>query len=84
MKRRRNHPLIPIVVWLGVALACCLFALVLVLIRTAGQDEQLDRAHTAGMELGQQMCFGFRGELERGQAARPAAVPQPRRGGGLL
>jgi len=72
MTRRRNHPLIPIVVWLGVALACCLFALVLVLVRTAGQDEQLDRAHTAGMELGQQMCLGLRSELERAPVRAPA------------
>lgn len=80
MKRRRNHPLIPIVVWLGVALACCLFALVLVLVRTADQDERLDRAHTAGMELGQQMCLGLRPEIGRA----PVGAPVARGLGGLL
>jgi len=76
MTRRRKHPLIPLVVWLGVALACTMSSLAIVLSQVADQDEQLERAHAAGMELGQQMCLGLRSELER----KPAALAL----GGLL
>ena len=81
---KRRHPLTALVLWLGLCCLVLMLALVWVVSQRDVADVQLDRAHLAGMELGQQMCFGFRGELERGQAARPAAVPQPRRGGGLL
>ena len=79
MIRRRCHPMTALVVWLGVAVLGLLFALVLVVAQLP-TDAQLDRAHLAGMELGQQMCIGFKSEMERGP--RPAAVPvQPQRGG---
>lgn len=78
--RKRKHPLIPLVVWLGVALACATSALAIALARVASQDEQLDGAHAAGMELGQQMCLGLRSELERKPARKSAAPPL----GGLL
>lgn len=84
MSRRRVHPLAALVCWMAVGILVLLFALVWVASQRDVADVQLDRAHLAGMELGQQMCLGFRSELERGQAVRPAAVPQPRRGGGLL
>lgn len=80
MARKRKHPLIPLVVWLGVALAGAMSALAIVLSQVAGHDEQLDRAHAAGMELGQQMCLGLRSELERQPARKPAALAL----GGLL
>lgn len=77
--KRRVHPMTWLVVWLAIALVAALFALVAVVAQLPA-DQQLDRAHLAGMELGQQMCLGFRSEMER--AARPAAVPvQPQRGG---
>lgn len=78
--RKRKHPLIPLVVWLGVALACATLALAFVLAQVAGQDKQLESAHAAGMELGQQMCLGLRSELERRPARKPASHPL----GGLL
>ena len=82
MNRRRVHPMAALVCWLAVAVVVLLFALVIVSAELAQRDVadvQLDRAHLAGMELGQQMCLGLRGELERGRAARPA-----RHSGGLL
>jgi len=84
MSRRRFHPLAALVCWMAVGILVLLFALVWVVSQRDVAEVQLDRAHWAGMELGQTMCLGFRGELERGQAIKPAAVPQPRRGGGLL
>lgn len=77
---KRRHPMTALVLWLGL---CCL-VLLLALVWVVGQrdvsDVQLNSAHLAGMELGQQMCLGFRSEMERGP--RPAAVPvRPQRGG---
>lgn len=77
---KRRHPLVPLVIWLGVAVAALLFALVFVVSQRDVADVQLDRAHMAGMELGQQMCLGFRSEMQRAPAAKPAA----RQSGGLL
>ena len=82
--KRRVHPMTWLVGWLAVALVATLFTLVWVVAQRDVAEVQLDRAHLAGMELGQTMCLGFRSEMERGQAVQPAAVPQPRRGGGLL
>ena len=82
--KRRIHPMTWLVGWLAVALVATLFTLVWVVSKRDVAEVQLDRAHLAGMELGQTMCLGFRSEMERGQAVQPAAVPQPRRGGGLL
>lgn len=84
MTRRRVHPLAALVCWMAVGILVLLFALVWVVSQRDVADVQLDRAHMAGMELGQTMCLGFRGELERGRAVQPAALPQSHRGGGLL
>ena len=84
MSRRRFHPLAALVCWMAVGIVALLFTLVWVVSQRDVAEVQLDRAHWAGMELGQTMCQGFRSELDRGQAVKPAAAPQPRRGGGLL
>lgn len=86
MNRRRVHPMTALVCWLAAAVVVLLCALVIVsaeLARRDVTDVHLDRAHLAGMEFGHSMCLGTRAELER-QAARPAALPQRRSGGGLL
>jgi hypothetical protein len=82
MKRRRIHPMTALVCWLAVAVVGLLFALVWVVSQRDVADLQLDRAHLAGMELGQRMCEGFRSEMEHG--ARPAAAPAVPGRGGLL
>lgn len=84
MSRLRVHPLTALVCWMAVGILVLLFALVWVVSQREVAEVQLDRAHLAGMELGQTMCLGFRSDMERGQAVQPAAVPHPRRGGGLL
>lgn len=84
MSRRRFHPLAALVCWMAVGIVALLFTLVWVVSKRDVAEVQLDRAHWAGMELGQTMCLGFRSELDRGLAVKPAAAPQPRRGGGLL
>ncbi|WOI47715.1 hypothetical protein [Acidovorax sp. BLS4] len=78
MRRRRNHPLIQLVIWLAISLVCCLLALVAALSVASEHGDQLDNAHRAGMVLGQQLCQGFRAEADR--------VPSPaaRRQKGLL
>lgn len=73
--KRRVHPMTSLVVWLGVTVVALLLALVTVLARLPS-DLQLDSAHLAGMELGQQMCLGFLSEKERAAVRRPS--------GGLL
>ena len=80
--KRRVHPMTWLVGWLAVALVATLFTLVWVVSQRDVAEVQLDRAHLAGMELGQTMCLGFRSEMER--AARPAAAPAVPGRGGLL
>lgn len=79
---KRRHPLTALVLWLGLCVLALLFALVWVVSKRDVAEVQLDRAHLAGMELGQTMCLGFRSEIER--AARPAAAPSAIHRGGLL
>lgn len=80
--KRRVHPMTWLVGWLAVALVATLFTLVWVVSKRDVAEVQLDRAHLAGMELGQTMCLGFRSEMER--ATRPAAAPAATQRGGLL
>lgn len=80
--KRRVHPMTWLVGWLAVALVAALFTLVWVVSKRDVAEVQLDRAHLAGMELGQTMCLGFRSEMER--AARPATAPAATQRGGLL
>ena len=80
MSRRRLHPLAALVCWMAVGIVALLFALAWVVSQREVADVQLDRAHLAGMELGQQMCLGLRSELERAPARAPAAHAP----GGLL
>ncbi len=81
---KRRHPMTALVLWLAAFSLALLCTLVWVISQRDVAEVQLDRAHMAGMELGQTMCLGFRSEMERGQVVQPAAVPQPRLGGGLL
>ena len=80
--KRRAHPMTALVLWLGLGVVVLLFALVWVVSERDVAEVQLDRAHLAGMELGQTMCLGFRSEMDR--AARPAAAPAVPGRGGLL
>lgn len=80
--KRRVHPMTWLVGWLAVALLAALFTLVWVVSKRDVAEVQLDRAHLAGMELGQTMCLGFRSEMER--AARQAVAPAATHRGGLL
>lgn len=77
--KRRVHPMTALAFWLGVSVVALLLALVAALARQPS-DLLLDRAHLAGMELGQQMCLGLRSELERA----PVRAPVARGLGGLL
>ena len=80
--KRRAHPMTALVLWLGLFCLALLFTLAWVVSQRDVADVQLDRAHLAGMELGQTMCLGFRSEMDR--AARPAAAPAVPGRGGLL
>ena len=79
---KRRHPLTSLVLWLGLCCLVLLLAFVWVVSQRDVAEVQLDRAHLAGMELGQTMCLGFRSEMER--AARPATAPAATQRGGLL
>ena len=52
---KRRHPLTALVLWLGLCVVVLLFALVWVVSKRDVAEVQLDRAHLAGMELGQTM-----------------------------
>ncbi|MBD9395754.1 hypothetical protein [Acidovorax sp. ACV01] len=80
MTRRRVHPFTWLVFWLGITVTALVLALVWVVSNRDVSEVQLNRAHLAGMELGQTMCLGFRSELERSASPQPA----PRKSGGLL
>lgn len=82
MRRKRNHPLVALVAWLGVSLAAAVLALVMAL-RTPPSAEQLNAAHIDGMALGQQMCLGLRPEPSR-QPQPAARVPAASTGRDLL
>jgi len=58
MARKRNHPLVSIVCWLGIALAVALCALVLVISNVAmpPSPPDLDAVHLQGMAQGNAMC----------------------------
>lgn len=57
MARKRNHPLVQIVVWLGVALVACLFLLVIVVSDLPAADV-LERTFMDGMAEGNALCGG--------------------------
>ena len=78
--KRRVHPMTWLAVWLGIALLASLLALVGAVAQLPA-ERQLDSAHTAGMALGQQMCLGFRSEMERSPRPAAASPLQPQRGG---
>lgn len=67
--KRCMYLMTTLVVWLGVTVVALLLAVVTALAKQP-TDEQLDSAHLAGMELGQQMCLGFRSEKDRAAARR--------------
>lgn len=79
---KRRHPLTALVLWLGLCCLALMLALMWVVSQRDVAEVQLDRAHMAGMELGQAMCLGFRSEVDR--AARPTAAPAAPSHGGLL
>lgn len=58
--RKRRHPLIPLVLWLAVALFASTAALAMVIASMHASEAELDSAHLQGMELGQRMCGGLR------------------------
>ena len=58
MARKRNHPLVAIVCWLGTALAVSLCALALVVSNLGAPPgpPDLDAVHLQGMAQGNAMC----------------------------
>lgn len=63
MSRRRQHPLVPLVLWLGVSLVVCLMALVYVLGQLPSSN-QLESTHTAGMKYGYELCLAWKEEQQ--------------------
>lgn len=63
MSRRRLHPLVPLVLWLGVSLVACLMALVYVLCQLP-TSKQLESTHTAGMKSGYELCLAWQEEQQ--------------------
>ncbi|CAB5646401.1 Uncharacterised protein [Comamonas aquatica] len=63
MSRRRQHPLVPLVLWLGVSLVASLLALVYVLCLLPSTS-QLESTHTEGMKYGYELCLAWEEEKQ--------------------
>lgn len=63
MSRRRQHPLVALVLWLGVSLVVCLMALIYVLGQLPSSS-QLESTHTAGMKYGYELCLSWQEEQQ--------------------
>lgn len=70
MTRKRKHPLIPLVLWLGVSLVASLMALVYVLGQLPSAS-LLESTHSAGMQHGYAMCLAWE---ESSQEVKPALL----------
>lgn len=70
MARKRKHPLVPLVLWLGLSLLACLMALVYVLGQLPA-TQQLEATHTAGMKHGYELCMAWE---ETNQEAKPVPL----------
>lgn len=55
--KKRKHPLVPLTMWLGVALAAALMALAWVA-GQVGQSTDLDKVFNEGMVAGAGLCTG--------------------------
>lgn len=58
-----QHPLVHLVLWLGVSLVVSLMALVYVLGQLPSSS-QLENTHTAGMQHGYAMCLAWQEEKQ--------------------
>lgn len=73
---KRVHPMTALACWLGIALCATLLAFAWVVASgTTPSHAQLNAAHLAGVELGNNMCVSFRDELGRNQARSAARAP---------
>lgn len=84
MARKRNHPLVHLVVWLGIALTMSILGLVVVAARLPAADV-LDRTFLDGMAEGNVMCLDLERQFESAAEPKPAArAPAPGKKGGLI
>ena len=84
MARKRKHPLVHLVVWLGVCLVMALLALLIVASQLPASDV-LDRTFLDGMAEGNVMCLDLERQFDSGTEPKPAArVPTPTVKGGLI
>ena len=84
MARKRNHPLVHLVVWLGISLAMAILGLVIVASRLPAADA-LDRTFLDGMAEGNTMCLDLERQFDSAAEPKPAArVPTPTVKGGLI
>lgn len=84
MTRKRNHPLVHLVVWLGIALTMSILGLVIVAARLPAADV-LDRTFLDGMAEGNVMCLDLERQFDPAADPKPAArVPTPAKKGGLI
>jgi len=84
MARKRKHPLVHLVVWLGISLAMSMLLLVIVAARLPTADV-LDRTFWDGMAEGNVMCLDLERQFDSATEPKPAArVPTPTVKGGLI
>lgn len=72
-RRKRQHPLTELVMWLSTALLATLAALVWV-VGQLPTDAQLDNSHMAGMKEGYDMCLAYEESVRERAAAKPVLL----------
>lgn len=84
MARKRNHPLVHLVLWLGISLTMSILGLVIVVSQLPASDA-LDRTFMDGMAEGNVMCLDLERQFDSAAEPKPAArVPTPNVKGGLI
>jgi hypothetical protein len=83
MARKRKHPLVHLVVWLGISLAMSLLLLIIVAARLPTADV-LDRTFQYGMAEGSVMCLDLERQFDSATEPKPVApAPQPSKKGNM-
>lgn len=71
--KKRQHPLVPLVAWLGCGLVASLMALVWV-IGQLPEDRHLARVHLDGMKEGYSLCLAYNEATQEERKPAAAAV----------
>lgn len=72
-RKRRNHPMTQLVLWLGL----CLVAVLLALVHVVGKlpsSAQLESTHMEGMQVGYALCLGEGEQKQEQRIVKPVLI----------